>query len=161
MHTNQAVCWKNGIVMPAADASVSVLDHGLLYGDGVFEGIRFYRGRAFLLREHLERLRDSACAIALDIPYNDTELTKAVQQTVAAFGVPEGYLRLIVTRDIGSLGIDPRHCAQPTVLIIADHLQMVPEQQRRSGARRARSAHQKPELSEPYPGTYRSEPGRG
>lgn len=129
------MCWLNGELIPAHAARVSVLDHGLLYGDGVFEGIRFYHGRAFRLAQHLNRLQRSASAIRLTIPQDDAALTTAVNSTIAAFGAPAGYLRLVVTRGEGKLGIDPRSCAQPNVFIIAGELMMVNERVRREGAR--------------------------
>ncbi len=130
-----AQCWINGRLMPGSEANISVFDHGLLYGDGVFEGIRFYQGRAFRLNEHLKRLMDSASAIRLTVPYTQKELIQAVVDTVAAFAEPEGYLRLIVTRGIGPLGLNPDNCTQPTVILIADHLSMIKESQRQQGAK--------------------------
>jgi branched-chain amino acid aminotransferase len=130
-----AVCWLNGELMPVHEARVPVLDHGLLYGDGVFEGIRFYRGRAFRLDAHLARLDRSARAIRLAIPHDASALAAAARDTIAAFGAPYGYLRLVVTRGVGKLGIDPSSCAQPNVFIIADELTMASERMRREGAR--------------------------
>ncbi len=130
-----ALCWLNGELMPEHAARVPVLDHGLLYGDGVFEGIRFYHGKAFRLDAHLARLHRSARAIRLVIPHDVAALALAVRDTIAAFGTPEGYLRLVVTRGAGRLGIDPTSCIQPNVFIIADDLSMVPEHVRREGAR--------------------------
>ncbi|HHI94316.1 MAG TPA: branched-chain-amino-acid transaminase [Gammaproteobacteria bacterium] len=133
--SESAQCWINGRLMPGSEASISVFDHGLLYGDGVFEGIRFYRGRAFRLHEHLIRLMDSAAAIRLTVPYTPAELTQAVADIVAAFAATEGYLRLIVTRGVGPLGLNPDNCTQPTVIIIADHLSMISDKQRQQGAK--------------------------
>ena len=132
---NQALCWLDGEILPADQARVPVLDHGLLYGDGVFEGIRFYGGRPFLLEEHLNRLRRSARAIALDLPWSDMELGRAVDQLITAFATPEGYIRLIVTRGEGPLGIDPSRCKGPRLVIIADGLEMISPAQRAAGAR--------------------------
>ncbi|MEO1995651.1 MAG: aminotransferase class IV, partial [Planctomycetaceae bacterium] len=98
----------NGELLAQSDAKISVFDHGLLYGDGVFEGIRVYRSRAFLLQEHVERLYDSAKAIRLEIPIGAAEVRKAVDQTVAANGIVDGYVRLLVTRGSGTLGLDIR-----------------------------------------------------
>lgn len=131
----EAICWADGHILPAREATVSVLDHGLLYGDGVFEGIRFYRGRPFRLREHLLRLARSARAIALALPYGEDELADAVAQTVAAYGETEGYLRLLVTRGVGALGIDPASCGRPSVFVIASPLAMVSEAEREHGIR--------------------------
>jgi len=133
--SERAQCWINGRLVPGNEASISVFDHGLLYGDGVFEGIRFYQGCAFRLNEHLIRLVDSAAAIRLTVPYTQKELKQAVVDTVAAFAEPEGYLRLIVTRGVGPLGLNPDHCTQPTVILIVDHLSMISENQRRQGAK--------------------------
>ncbi|MDH4229798.1 MAG: branched-chain-amino-acid transaminase [Nitrospirota bacterium] len=131
----EAVCWINGRVVPAAEAAVPVMDHGLLYGDGVFEGIRFYNRRVFRLVAHLERLAHSATAIRLDLPMPLAEMNRAVEQTVAAFSGADGYLRLVVTRGAGPLGIDPRGCATPGLFIIADHLSMAGAEARQRGAR--------------------------
>ena len=129
-----AVCWMNGRLLPAAEATVSVFDHGLLYGDGVFEGIRFYHRRAFRLQAHLERLAQSARALALSLPWDQKALTQTVAETLAAAPDDAGYLRLVVTRGVGALGIDPRSCRQPTLFIIADRLDAMAEARRR-GAR--------------------------
>lgn len=116
-----------GRLVPKEQAMVSVYDHGLLYGDGVFEGIRVYSKRVFLLAEHVQRLYDSANAIRLTIPMTPTEMTKAVEQTVAANGLTDGYVRLVVTRGAGTLGLDPRKTANPQVIIIADTITLYPE----------------------------------
>ncbi|HSC66483.1 MAG TPA: branched-chain-amino-acid transaminase [Cellvibrio sp.] len=132
---SKAVCWLNGKIVAPEQASISVFDHGLLYGDGVFEGIRFYNGRAFRLHAHLERLRLSARAIALAIPYSIEQLTQAVIDTIAAAQETNGYLRLVVTRGAGPLGIDPSGCHSPQLFIIADSLHMVSERVRNEGAK--------------------------
>jgi branched-chain amino acid aminotransferase len=132
--SEQALCWLNGRLMPAAEASVSVLDHGLLYGDGVFEGIRFYHRRAFRLAVHLRRLSDSARALALELPMDAAALSAAIAEVIAAASWESGYLRLVVTRGTGALGLDPRSCAKPSIFIIADTLRLMPEQGHR-GAR--------------------------
>jgi len=128
-------CWMNGRMVPAESASISVFDHGLLYGDGIFEGIRFYNGAPFRLEEHLRRLEFSARAIALTIPYDRETISFAVRKTVAAFGEPDGYIRLVVTRGDGKLGIDPRSCPRPNLFVVADQLAMVPQEVREQGAR--------------------------
>ena len=133
--TPPPVCWRNGQIVPLEQATVSVFDHGLLYGDGVFEGIRFYNGRAFRLQAHLERLFLSARAIALSIPYNIEQLTHAVIETISAAPELNGYMRLVVTRGVGPLGIDPSRCRLPQVFIIADTLHMVSERVRNEGAK--------------------------
>jgi branched-chain amino acid aminotransferase len=117
-----ALCWIDQTIKPARDAFVSVFDHGLLYGDGVFEGLRFYHGKTFMLEAHLERLQRSADAIGLRLPASLAEIGAAIGQLVDAYASDSGYLRLVVTRGEGNLGIDPRKCARPTLFIIADEL---------------------------------------
>lgn len=102
-----------------SEAKISVFDHGLLYGDGVFEGIRSYEGVVFRLKEHLERLYQSAHAIMLEIPMTREEMTRAVLETLKKNKLRDAYIRLVVTRGIGDLGLDPRKCSNPTVIIIA------------------------------------------
>lgn len=131
----QGVCWQAGQVIPLEQARVSVMDHGLLYGDGVFEGIRFYGGKAFLLAEHLRRLEDSARAIALELPWSQQELERVVNEVIAAYTEPQGYIRLVVTRGVGALGINPVSCSSPELIVMAGALQMVDETVRRQGAR--------------------------
>jgi branched-chain amino acid aminotransferase len=116
----------NGKLVPKEQATVSVYDHGLLYGDGVFEGIRVYSGRVFLLDEHLQRLYESAKAIRLEIPLAQTALKKAVEETVAANKLGDGYVRLVVTRGAGTLGLDPNKTSHPQVIIIADSITLYP-----------------------------------
>ncbi len=128
-------CWLNGSLVDPNTASVSVFDHGLLYGDGVFEGIRFYDEVPFRLDAHLRRLERSARALALDIRYSRAELASAVGVTAAAAGERDGYLRLVATRGIGSLGVDPRSCAMGTVFILADNLELAGQEVHRNGAR--------------------------
>ncbi|MDA8241638.1 MAG: branched-chain-amino-acid transaminase [Nitrospiraceae bacterium] len=115
------------------DAKISVLDHGLLYGDGVFEGIRVYNSRIFRLSEHVDRLYASAKAIALTIPVNEKEMEAAVAATVRANNTQDGYIRLIVTRGRGSLGLDPGSCDRATVIIIVGDIQLYPEEYYRAG----------------------------
>lgn len=108
------------------NAKVSVFDHGLLYGDGVFEGIRAYNGRVFKLAEHIERLFDSAHAILLKIPMTRPEMMKAVVETCRRNKIRDGYIRLVVTRGAGSLGLNPYKCKTPSIIIIADKIQLYP-----------------------------------
>jgi branched-chain amino acid aminotransferase len=115
----------NGKLFDKADAKISVYDHGLLYGDGVFEGIRVYHGKVFKHKEHIDRLYESARSIALEIPMNRDDLMKAVDDTVKANNKTNGYIRLIVTRGPGSLGLDPRKC-EPQVIIIVDDISLYP-----------------------------------
>jgi branched-chain amino acid aminotransferase len=108
------------------DAKVSVFDHGLLYGDGVFEGIRAYHGRVFKLKEHVERLFYSAKAILLQIPMSPEKVAAAVLESCRANKLRDGYIRLVVTRGVGNLGLNPRNCKNPSVIIIADKIQVYP-----------------------------------
>ena len=109
------------------DAKVSVFDHGLLYGDGIFEGIRAYNGRVFKLREHIDRLFCSAKAILLNIPLSHAVMMQAVVDTLRANRIRDGYVRLLVTRGPGTLGLNPNRCKKPSVIIIADKIQLYPE----------------------------------
>jgi branched-chain amino acid aminotransferase len=111
-----------------AEAKISVFDHGLLYGDGVFEGIRFYNDRVFRLEEHIDRLWDSARAIALDIPMSKSELVAAILETIRQNDLHDGYVRLIVTRGVGSLGLSPDTCRRPSIIIIAATIALYPEE---------------------------------
>jgi branched-chain amino acid aminotransferase len=123
----EPVAWVDGVWYDdAADASVSVLDHGLLYGDGVFEGIRFYGATPFLAGAHLRRLRASARCLMIDVPFDDTRFGELFSEAIARFGAPDGYLRLIVTRGRGRLGVSPHTCERPTTILIASSLQLYP-----------------------------------
>ncbi len=118
-----------GELFDKEDATISVFDHGLLYGDGVFEGIRSYGGKVFLLAEHVDRLWDSAKALMLEIPISKEEMTKAIQATVDVNGITgDGYIRVLVTRGIGTLGLDPNWCSNPQVIIIADKIALYPDE---------------------------------
>jgi branched-chain amino acid aminotransferase len=110
------------------DAKISVYDHGLLYGDGVFEGIRSYSGQVFRMAEHLDRLWNSAKAIWLTIPISKEEMARAIQTTLAANGIRDGYIRVVVTRGVGTLGLDPNRCSHPQVIIITDVISLYPEE---------------------------------
>ena len=120
--------WLGDKLVDEQDAKVSVFDHGLLYGDGVFEGIRVYSKRVFELDAHIERLYNSAKGIRLDIPMSKEQLVAAIHKTVEANGVIDGYIRLVITRGIGSLGLNPFTCETPLVFIIADNIQLYPEE---------------------------------
>lgn len=113
------ITYAGGTFRPAADASVSVLDHGLLYGDGVFEGLRAYNGRVFKLERHIERLFESARAIRLQIPATREEVEALVVETCRRNQIVDGYIRLLVTRGAGDLGLDPRACPRPDIVVIA------------------------------------------
>jgi branched-chain amino acid aminotransferase len=116
--------YVSGAFRPAAEATVSVFDHGLLYGDGVFEGIRAYNGRVFKLERHIDRLFDSAKAIRLEIPQTHAEVCELVLETCRRNEISDGYIRLVVTRGPGDLGIDPRKCARAELIVIARQLTM-------------------------------------
>jgi branched-chain amino acid aminotransferase len=118
-HSKQLQIYIDGKFYSEANAKISVFDHGLLYGDGIFEGIRFYNGRVFRLEEHLERLWDSARSICLEIPTSMHEMTEALLETIRQNELRDGYIRLLVTRGIGNLGLNPAQCKRPTVIIIA------------------------------------------
>jgi branched-chain amino acid aminotransferase len=120
--------WLDGAWHDRDSAVISVYVHGLLYGDGVFEGIRIYGGRIFRLREHLDRLYDSAHAIWLTIPISKDEMAEATEEGVRRSGIREGYIRHIITRGVGDLGLDPRKCVRPSVIIITDTIKLWPEE---------------------------------
>jgi branched-chain amino acid aminotransferase len=128
-----ATIWIDGEWHDRASAKVSVFDHGLLYGDGVFEGIRVYSGRVFRLREHLERLYDCAKAVDLTIPLAQDELGRVIEETVRRSGLRDAYIRPIVTRGVGDLGIDPRKCPKPTVIVIVDEISIWPPERFEQG----------------------------
>jgi len=118
----------NGKLYDKEDAKISVYDHGLLYGDGVFEGIRSYGGKVFKLREHLDRLWDSAKVIWLEIPITKQQMAKAIEDTLKVNGIEDGYIRAIVTRGCGDLGLGPEKCDHPQVIIITDHISLYPRE---------------------------------
>ncbi len=119
--------YLNGKLVKEEDAKVSIFDHGLLYGDGVFEGIRSYNGRIWKMDEHLVRLYNSAKAIMLEVPLNFYDLKNAIIQTVRANKLTDSYIRVVVTRGVGDLGLDPRKCKVATLFIIASSIQLYPE----------------------------------
>jgi branched-chain amino acid aminotransferase len=118
----------SGKFLPQEDAKISVYDHGLLYGDGVFEGLRSYRGKVFRLREHVVRLYESARAIWLEIPMTQDAMCDAVNEAVRINKIDDGYIRLVVTRGAGTLGLDPNRCSNPQVIIIADSISLYPKE---------------------------------
>ena len=120
--------WLDGKLVDEVDAKISVFDHGLLYGDGVFEGIRIYSGKIFELEAHIRRLYQSAKAIRLEVPISQSKLVNAIEKTVEANSVIDGYIRLVVTRGVGNLGLNPFVCESSTVFIIADNIQLYPEE---------------------------------
>ncbi|CAN5679964.1 branched-chain-amino-acid transaminase [soil metagenome] len=125
--------YLDGEFVPESEAKVSVFDHGLLYGDGIFEGIRFYNGRVFRLDEHLDRLWDSARSICLEIPISREEMTEALLETIRQNGLKDGYIRQIVTRGVGNLGLNPVQCKRPSIIIIAATIALYPEEMYRNG----------------------------
>ena len=120
--------WLDDKLVDEPDAKISIFDHGLLYGDGVFEGIRVYNGRVFELQSHIRRLYESAKVIRLEIPMTKDKLISAVEKTVEANKVVDGYIRLVVTRGIGTLGLNPFVCENGRLFIIADSIQLYPEE---------------------------------
>lgn len=128
-----SVIYIDGEFLPEAEAKISVFDHGLLYGDGIFEGIRFYNGRVFRLEEHLDRLWDSARSICLEIPMTKEEMTEALLETIRRNGMRDGYIRQIVTRGVGNLGLNPLQCKRPSVIIITATIALYPEEVYRNG----------------------------
>jgi branched-chain amino acid aminotransferase len=127
-HARDLTIYLDGKFVPEAEAKVSVFDHGLLYGDGIFEGIRFYNGRVFRLEQHLERLWDSARSICLEIPISRAEMTEALLETIRRNDLREGYIRQIVTRGVGNLGLNPAQCKRPSIIIIATTIALYPKE---------------------------------
>src|SRR3954471_1404989 len=123
----------DGKFVPESEAKVSVFDHGLLYGDGIFEGIRFYNGRVFRLDEHTDRLWDSARSICLDIPMSKEAMNEALLETVRRNNLRDGYIRQIVTRGVGNLGLNPAQCSNPSIIIIATTIALYSEEAYRNG----------------------------
>jgi branched-chain amino acid aminotransferase len=120
--------WLNGNLVDRDKAVVSVFDHGLLYGDGVFEGIRSYNGKVFRLEKHVRRLFDSARGLRLEIPLTQGEVSQAVLDTLKANALTDAYIRLVVTRGEGTLGLDPNRCPKPTVFVITDKIALYPQE---------------------------------
>lgn len=128
-----AKVWIDGAHVPRGEAKVSIFDHGLLYGDGVFEGMRAYSGKIFEIAAHMRRLFDSARAIRLIIPYSAAEIEKAIYDTMAVNGMEESYIRLVVTRGVGTLGLDPHNCERPTVFIVTELIRLYPAEMYENG----------------------------
>ena len=125
--------WLDEKLVDEQDAKVSVFDHGLLYGDGVFEGIRFYNGRVFRLEEHIKRLFDSARAIVLKLPWTREQVCQFTVDTIKANGLKDGYVRLVITRGTGGLGLNPYLCERPSMFIIASTISLYPEEYYQNG----------------------------
>lgn len=122
---DRPLIWVNGKLVPKSEAVVSVYDHGLLYGDGVFEGIRVYKGKIFKLQSHMDRLYRCAEKISLRIPISAEEMVGVQRLCIEANGIEDGYIRLVVTRGYGTLGLDPRKCPVPGVVCIADQISQI------------------------------------
>ncbi len=125
--------WLDGELVDENEAKISVFDHGLLYGDGVFEGIRFYKRRVFRLEEHVRRLFDSARAIVMKMPWSEEEVCRHVVETIRANGLDDGYVRLVVTRGTGGLGLNPFLCERPSMFIIASTITLYPKEHYENG----------------------------
>ncbi|MCA1962878.1 MAG: branched-chain-amino-acid transaminase [Prosthecobacter sp.] len=133
MANSSLLIYLDGKLVPESEAKISVFDHGLLYGDGCFEGIRIYNGRIFRLTEHLVRLYESARSICLNIPISFQEMEKATLDTVAANQLRDGYIRLVVTRGVGSLGLNPYQCPKASIFIIASGITLYPAEKYETG----------------------------
>ncbi len=140
----QRTIYIDGEMLPESEAKVSVFDHGLLYGDGIFEGIRFYNGRVFRLEQHIRRLYDCARAILIKIPLTPEEMIAATCATVRANGLQDGYIRLVVTRGVGPMGLSPFKCPKPSVIIIAATISLYPEEAYRTGLTMATVSTRRP-----------------
>ena len=141
--------FMNDHLVPEEEARISVFDHGLLYGDGVFEGLRSYSGRVFRLSDHLDRLWASARAICLEIPMSREQMSQAILDTLTANQLEDGYIRLIVTRGAGTLGLDPNRCHNPQVIIIADTISLYPKEFYEQGLRIVTAATQRIQTAAP------------
>jgi branched-chain amino acid aminotransferase len=130
---NELQVYIDGVYYPKSKATVSVFDHGLLYGDGVFEGIRAYNGIVFRLKEHISRLYRSAHALMLKIPLTEEEMIQAVVETLRKNSMRDAYIRLVVTRGVGDLGLDPRKCPKPSVIIITDTISIMSSEAKEKG----------------------------
>jgi branched-chain amino acid aminotransferase len=136
--------YLDGALAPESQAKISVFDHGLLYGDGVFEGIRFYNGRVFRFEQHIRRLYDCARALLLNIPLTPEEMIRATCETIRANNLRDGYIRLVVTRGVGPMGLSPFKCPKPSIVIIAASIALYPEDAYRTGLTMATVATRRP-----------------
>ena len=136
--------WMNGEIVAPEDAKISVLDHGLLYGDGIFEGMRIYGAKVFRLPDHLRRFDTAAKAIGLELPGGAGAIREVVLDTARAFGQAEGYLRLIATRGVGELGVDPTTCSDPTIICIADGIRLFAPEKLERGLDMVTSSYRRP-----------------
>jgi branched-chain amino acid aminotransferase len=140
----ELLIYLDGQLVPQSQAKISVFDHGLLYGDGVFEGIRFYNGRVFRLEQHIRRLCDSAKAILLKMPMTAEEVIAATVETVRANGLRDGYIRLVITRGTGPMGLSPYKCVTPSIFIIADSITLYSAEAYANGLTMATVATRRP-----------------
>ena len=140
----ELLIYLDGEIVPQSQAKISVFDHGLLYGDGVFEGIRFYNGRVFRLDQHIRRLFDSAKSILLTIPMTPEEVIAATVATVKANGLRDGYIRLVITRGVGPMGLNPYKCPKGSVIVIAASITLYREEAYRNGLTMATVATRRP-----------------
>ena len=136
--------WVGGQIVDGERACLNVRDHGLLYGDGVFEGMRRYNGRIFRMADHLRRLAFSAAYIGLELPYPVERIGEIIKETVAAFGSPDAYVRLLVTRGEGELGVDPFSCGTPQLVCMAGHIRMYGRESMQVGIDMATASVRKP-----------------
>ncbi|MCB9838665.1 MAG: branched-chain-amino-acid transaminase [Phycisphaeraceae bacterium] len=130
---DRPLIWIDGAMLPRSQAKISVFDHGLLYGDGCFEGIRAYGGRIFKCRSHIDRLYRSADKIRLEIPYSKDEIDRVMRECLKANDIKDGYIRLVVTRGVGTLGLHPFRCPRPGVICIADSISLYPPEMYETG----------------------------
>lgn len=137
--------WLDGKLVDRDEAKVSVFDHAVLYGDGCFEGIRFYSGKVFRLQEHIERLFNGMRYLMIDLPWSFDEVCKATEETVAASGMTDGYIRLVVTRGVGDLGLNPRNCPTPSMFIIAEDIALYPKEMYENGLSLITSSYRRPD----------------
>lgn len=140
----ERIIYIDGELLPEAQAKISVFDHGLLYGDGIFEGIRFYNGRIFRFEEHIRRLYDCARSILIKIPLTMEEMKAAVCATVRANGLSDGYIRLVITRGIGPMGLNPFKCPSPSVIVIVGTISLYTEEAYATGLTMATVATRRP-----------------
>lgn len=131
----ELLVWLNGELLPQCRAKISVYDHGFLYGDGIFETLRAYEGKVFRLEDHIERLYKSARALVLEMPWQPQELMDAINRTIEANGIKEGYIRISISRGEGPLGLDPKVCPRPTLVIMAKEIAPYPTEYREKGVR--------------------------
>lgn len=137
--------WLDGKLVDRDEAKVSVFDHAILYGDGCFEGIRFYSGKVFRLQEHIERLFNGMRYLMIDLPWSFDEVCKATEETVAASGMSDGYIRLVVTRGVGDLGLNPCNCPAPSMFIIVEDIALYPKEMYENGLSLITSSYRRPD----------------